>query len=108
MCDALGVRVLPQRTTLGAFVLSHEPAVDAPAFSVCGHVHPATTLRGGGDALRLPAALVDADRMILPAFSSFVAGVRVRPRPTDSVYAFAPDRVFRVTANQHASFLRYD
>lgn len=56
-----------------------DPAIaDTTLHRVGGHLHPLVALEGGGDALRLPAFVIDPQRTVLPAFSGFTAGVTMR------------------------------
>lgn len=89
--DAEGAR-------LGAWSLYHDPGRIEPreGYSLSGHIHPAVTLRGGGDCLKLPCFVVGPDRMILPAFSCFAAGVSVRPTGPDRLYACSGARVIAI------------
>lgn len=57
---------------VGALTLRHAPsdALDEPC--LCGHIHPAITLRGKArQAMRLPAFVLLKNTLILPAFGSF-------------------------------------
>jgi DNA ligase-associated metallophosphoesterase len=56
----------------GALTMRHAPsdALDEPC--LCGHIHPAITLRGKArQAMRLPAFVLIENTLILPAFGSF-------------------------------------
>ena len=64
---------------LGDLWLSHEPEHDpdsADRLNVCGHIHPAVTLRQGADRLRLPCFAFDEreQRMLIPAFGELTGG----------------------------------
>ena len=61
---------------LGEIEVVHEPPVAPPArWTVCGHLHPRTTLRDEtGAALRAPCALVGERTVVLPAFSDWAGG----------------------------------
>ncbi len=65
---------------LGPFALRHEPegAADGP-YTLCGHLHPMAKLRGAGDELLLPCFHFGPRIGLLPAFTSWSSGVRVRP-----------------------------
>jgi DNA ligase-associated metallophosphoesterase len=57
---------------LGTLTMRHAPsdALDEPC--LCGHIHPAITLRGKArQAMRLPAFVLLENTLILPAFGSF-------------------------------------
>lgn len=99
----VGIADLGPEARLGCgLVLRHHPPEqaagrwalgDAGGYMLCGHVHPAVVLRGMGDTVKLPCFWADDDRCVLPAFSRFIAGKRVRPGPRDRVFAAARDRV---------------
>lgn len=65
---------------IGAFDVTHEPPDVLPArWTICGHVHPTTTIRDAtGAAVRYPCALVGNRTVVLPAFSEWAGGVRGR------------------------------
>ena len=43
---------------------------------ISGHYHPKTTLRTRGRAITRPAFLIDADRIIMPAYGTYTGGLR--------------------------------
>ena len=75
----------------------HNPAEPSCAAGsgacVAGHLHPAVTLRGNGDRLRLPCfwgrSVAGSELLVMPAFSTFTGGVSIRPDATDRVWAVA-------------------
>ncbi|MEM7755264.1 MAG: ligase-associated DNA damage response endonuclease PdeM [Planctomycetota bacterium] len=88
---------------LGPFALQHEPATVVGAHALAGHLHPATIVRGGGDAVKAQAfwvrgGLGPGGVTVLPAFSVFVSGVPVRTKPGDRVWAVTPDRVIDLSS----------
>lgn len=58
----------------GPFCFRHEPGELPGGYAWAGHLHPACTLRGRGDAIRLPCFVVGNRSGILPAFSEFTGG----------------------------------
>lgn len=109
VADTWDIDVLPLVHAEPGLAVTHIPpgetgcrlpdGVDRPPL-VCGHVHPAAVIAGGGDRLKLacfwrraPAPGIEAGALILPAFSRFAAGTRIRPAPGDNVFAIAPDRL---------------
>ena len=77
----LQMPVLPRTTAfrLGELWLSHEPEEGpdkAELLNVCGHIHPAVTMRHGADRLRLPCFAFDKleQRMLIPAFGELTGG----------------------------------
>ena len=51
-------------------------AADAPVGEVSGHYHPKATLHTRGRAVTRPAFLMDAQRLILPAYGTYTGGLR--------------------------------
>ncbi|MEL6330753.1 MAG: ligase-associated DNA damage response endonuclease PdeM [Planctomycetota bacterium] len=97
VCRRLGFELLPAEIRVGGLTLKHEPGKRGEeaegGYVVCGHVHPAVVLRGGGDELKLPAFHVGSARFVLPAFSGFAAGVSVRAEGGEHLFAIAGDQV---------------
>ena len=63
--------------TLGDVEVLHEPPAAPPArWTICGHLHPRTTLRDEtGASLRVPCALVGERTVVLPAFTEWAGGL---------------------------------
>lgn len=107
LCDRVDIRLLDAAVRIEPLerplLLVHDPdeSADPGGFRIGGHLHPAVVLRGGGDAVKLPAAVVGPDRLVLPAFSSFVAGVSTRPSAGERVFAFGPGGPFEVCGRPH-------
>ena len=77
----LRMTMLPRQSSfrLGSLWLSHEPEngpATANLLNICGHIHPAATLRQGADRLRLPCFAYDEheQRMLIPAFGELTGG----------------------------------
>lgn len=60
---------------LGPFRFRHVPARWSEAGEIAGHLHPKYSRRLGGQAISRPCFLVDAYRMILPAFGTYTGGL---------------------------------
>lgn len=79
------------------FAWMHDASEPPPAIAytalhrVGGHLHPLVALEGGGDALRLPAFVIEPQRTVLPAFSEFTAGVTFRRARRRRIVAIAGD-----------------
>ncbi len=79
------------------FLLTHEPMPGVPEgfYNLCGHIHPAVTLRGSGkQSVTLPCFYFTKNQGILPAFGSFTGTARIVPAKEDRVYAIANNRIF--------------
>lgn len=67
------------------------------SIEVIGHHHPAVSWGdGAGSRLKLPALVVSANRLILPAFSPWAAGTAwsIDPESDETLWAIAPTRIF--------------
>lgn len=81
---------------LGPFQLCHAPedaGPEADGYVLAGHVHPAVSLAGRIDAVRLPCFLFSPRGGLLPAFGAFTGSHTVRPEAGDRVYGIVEDRV---------------
>lgn len=86
--------------TINNFMLTHEPmpAVPKGFYNLCGHIHPAVTLRGTGkQSVTLPCFYFTKNQGILPAFGSFTGTARIVPAKEDRIYAIADNRIFDYT-----------
>lgn len=90
---AWGFEVHASTAALGPFALRHEPeGSDGDLYTLCGHLHPMTKLRGAGDQLLLPCFQFGPRIGLLPAFTSWSSGVRVDPAD-GRTFVIAGDRV---------------
>ncbi|HYF15826.1 MAG TPA: ligase-associated DNA damage response endonuclease PdeM [Phycisphaerales bacterium] len=79
----------------GALSFCHMPEdADPSQPTICGHIHPVVVMATSADALKLPSFVVDPMRMLLPAFNTFTAGVRVPRRPERSFFAIGAGEVW--------------
>lgn len=83
---ALGITLVDEPWLLGPFAFCHHPDVEAAAYVLAGHVHPAYLLATRNDSLRLPCFLLGPRRMILPSFGAFTGSHLLQPGPQDTVY----------------------
>lgn len=80
-----------------AFTLVHDPeeANGVGGFALAGHLHPAALIEGQGrQQIKLPCFWQWAHGMVMPAFSTFVAGGRLPRRPGEHLYAVTDSEVF--------------
>jgi uncharacterized protein len=73
------------------------PARPPQSIEVIGHHHPAVSWGdGAGSRLKLPALVVSANRLILPAFSPWAAGTpwSTHSENEETLWAIAPTRIF--------------
>lgn len=66
---------------IGALTLRHEAAPGATA-EISGHYHPKARLRGPSR----PAFLIDANRIVLPAFGAYTGGLSVAAPEFDQLF----------------------
>jgi len=79
------------------FLFSHRSVVNAQAYNLAGHVHPAVRLQGAARwSETLPCFLFGPRAGLLPAFGSFTGNYTVRPGPEDRIFAIADDEVVQV------------
>ncbi len=79
------------------FVWRHEPGISAAGYVLCGHIHPKVRLTGAGQqAVDLPCFWIGPGELVLPAFSHFTSGQRIRVKPDDQVYVIADGHVIAV------------
>ena len=79
---ALHVSIAQPSVRDDAFLFEHAPAEDVPAGSIAvgGHLHPVTRVPGLPG--RHPCFLLQAQQLLLPAFSRFTGGLPCGPRDT--------------------------
>jgi DNA ligase-associated metallophosphoesterase len=94
--SALGIALVDEPYTLGAFSFCHHPDLAAPGYVLAGHVHPVYVLATRFDALRLPCFVAGPTRMILPSFGSFTGGHALQPEPDDRVFVTSGETVHSV------------
>jgi uncharacterized protein len=82
------------------------PARPPHCIEVIGHHHPAVSWGdGAGSRLKLPALVVTAQRLILPAFSPWAAGTpwNMSAELEATLWAVAPARIFALPRNNTLS-----
>jgi uncharacterized protein len=95
--EGWGLEVVDAPTVGPLFVLSHEPMTPKAGYALAGHLHPAALLVGKGrQMLKLPCFWFGERCAVLPAFSSFVDGGVVQPKPCDRVFVTTGENVLRV------------
>lgn len=91
--DRWAIDVLPEHHTerFGeeSLAFCHEPCHTPGTHTIAGHLHPAVSLRGGGDQIKLPCFVVGERCTVLPAFSRFTAGAVVRPAGDERLFGVA-------------------
>ena len=61
---------------VGPLEFRHEPAATAGG-EICGHLHPAATVRVRGSSLRRRCFVTDGRRSVMPAFGAYAGGLDV-------------------------------
>ena len=86
----LPLELFGEELVLDGVILCHERG-DSAAASLSGHVHPVVRLPGLARAL--PVFWQDGVQLVLPAFSAFTGGHRLRPAPGHRLYACNGEQV---------------
>lgn len=95
--EALGIKTVSEWAIEEGFLLTHHPEIRDGYFTLCGHIHPAVTLRGvGRQVLKLPCFFRSGSQMILPAFGEFTGTYVMQPEEGDMVYVITKDVVMEV------------
>lgn len=84
----LGIDLVQEPFTLGEFELRHHP-VQKPTrgFSLAGHLHPVTVLKGRARSrVRLDCFVSDSHQLLLPAFGEFTGGFLVQASPGRMIF----------------------
>jgi metallophosphoesterase superfamily enzyme len=90
----LSITVHEQPVETEGILFAHEPTQDAPLPLICGHIHPAATLRDfDGHGVRVPCFVVEPRLMILPAFGGFTGSCTIAPAKERRLYIAAHGRV---------------
>ncbi|MBZ0171180.1 MAG: hypothetical protein K8E66_02250, partial [Phycisphaerales bacterium] len=97
----LGIEVVEPGWTLGGISMHHEPPEGEPAGpSLCGHIHPAVSLRGrgkrGAGGVRAACFWFSDQLGVLPAFGSFTGCATVRPREGDHLFAVGDGAIVEI------------
>ena len=93
---ALGMHIVDEPYTVGAFSFCHHPDIWGPGYVLAGHVHPVYVLSSRLDSLRLPCFLAGPTRMILPSFGAFTGGYAITPGAAEQVYVTSGEAVHSV------------
>ena len=94
---SLGIAIVNEPWLIGPFAACHHPQAHATHPVIAGHVHPVVKLQGRGrEHLRLPCFVLDAQKLVLPAFGEFTGGWIVETEPGVQVFPAGGDAVWRV------------
>jgi DNA ligase-associated metallophosphoesterase len=89
----LGIDVVDEPHTVGAFSFCHHPDVAGAGYVLAGHVHPVYLLASRHDALRLPCFVAGPARMILPSFGAFTGGYAIAPSDGEQVFVSSGEAI---------------
>ena len=90
---AWGMRGHHPYLDLDGLRLVHEWADAAGKPGISGHLHPGTVLKTRRQRLRLPAFLLGAEQLVLPAFGRFTGLMDQTPFPAEQCWVIAGERV---------------
>jgi DNA ligase-associated metallophosphoesterase len=91
--ESWSIEVLEPRVLVEPFALVHHPEPVGEHFAFCGHLHPTYVVRGRGDHLRCPCFHVTRRMCVMPAFTEFSGGVKVRREKGSKIYVVAESSV---------------
>lgn len=91
-----GIESHPEPMQVGDFAMAHHPEPVTDGFAWAGHLHPTVEIESRSDKLRLPCFHIQNNVGVLPAFTAFSAGPRVKRAPSDRVFAIAEEHVVEV------------
>jgi uncharacterized protein len=96
------IRVVDEPFNVAPFAFAHHPPQneESGAYTLHGHIHPCTLLRGSVDRLRVPCFVFGAQAGVLPAFGAFTGGHNVTPNPRETIYAIADTKTLKIPAAQ--------
>ena len=70
---------------------------DKNSFTFSGHIHPGIKLNGAGNqSMMLPCFYFGKEYAILPAFSAFTGLAKIKPSPSDHVFALVENSVIKI------------
>lgn len=95
--NQLNLTVVEEPLMVDGIALCHYPETVVPqgTYKLAGHLHPSVKLVGGGDSLtKIPCFHFNETVGVLPAFGEFTGTHRIKPEPSDQVFAVADDQVF--------------
>jgi len=96
---SLGITVVNEPWLIGPFAACHHPQAHATHHVIAGHVHPVVKLHGRGrERLRLPCFVLDAQKLVLPAFGEFTGGWIVDTEPGLQIFPAGGGAVWRLPA----------
>ncbi len=94
----LGLDAVHRHLDIAPFRFEHDAAPASGHFVLGGHVHPVVRLHRTGLKAQFPVLCARADRAVLPAFSRFTGGFRIRPGREDRLWLCAPGTVVQIPA----------
>lgn len=95
------LRLIEEKLAVPPFLLTHEPLSgkkdESGLYTICGHLHPAVSLRGNGlQGITLPCFYFGLHYALLPAFGKFTGFHKIKPSKEDAVFAITDTRVLRL------------
>jgi uncharacterized protein len=95
-----GFELIDDDLQLSPFTCSHAPsnrakADDAEIFTLAGHLHPATWLRTGREAVNLPCFWQQPKQLVLPSFGGLTGRYTVDPAADDVTFVVTAQQIFR-------------
>ena len=94
----LGLDAVHRHLDVAPFRFEHDAVPASGHFVLGGHVHPVVRLHRTGLKAQFPALWARSDLAVLPAFSRFTGGFRIRPAREDRLWLCAPGAVVQIPA----------
>jgi DNA ligase-associated metallophosphoesterase len=95
--DSWNIEVYTESLHESPFVFDHYPEVDPRGYTLAGHLHPSTVLRGRGrQTLKLACFWFRDEFAVLPAFGSFTGTATIERTREDRVFAIAENEVIEI------------
>lgn len=83
--------------SLGPFYITHDQSPHTDLYTIHGHIHPGIRISGPGrQGLTLPCFGINADCMVLPAFSEFTGRKLVQPGDYSRIYVIGEGKVLQL------------
>lgn len=93
--------ILREGDSVGALRVAHFPPENSDALTLCGHLHPGTTIgRARERKLRLPCFWLRRNALVLPAFGEFTGLQIIEREEGDQVWVGAGGKVVEIPAQK--------
>ena len=96
-----GFTCVAEDLPLASLVAAHEPLSPGqqstePYARLCGHIHPAISLRTARESVNLPCFWQSTKQLVIPSFGSLTGRYTVTPAQGDVTYVVTRQQIFRI------------